>query len=124
MQNKASSNDNSCDGFGGGYLPPILRTRRTSAKAPQPFIFRENMTVVIQPHVITEDERMGVQVGELVRVPHDIKVELSSCDVSHIQIRRQDALARKVGTGEHLPKGIDNATTTTRKDCLWLITKW
>src|SRR6266849_1581044 len=57
-------------------------------------------------------------------VPHDIKVELSSCDVSHIQIRSQDTLARKVGTGEHLPKGIDNATTTTRKDCLWLITKW
>lgn len=26
------------------------------------------MTVVIQPNVITEDERMGVQVGELVRV--------------------------------------------------------
>jgi Xaa-Pro aminopeptidase len=55
-------------GFGGGYLPPILRTRCTSAKPPQPFVFRENMTVVIQPNVITEDERMGVQVGELVRV--------------------------------------------------------
>ncbi len=26
------------------------------------------MTIVIQPNVITEDERMGVQVGELVRV--------------------------------------------------------
>ncbi len=63
--------DDLLHGFGGGYLPPILRSRRTSAKPPQPFIFRENMTVVIQPNVITEDERMGVQVGELVRVTHD-----------------------------------------------------
>jgi Xaa-Pro aminopeptidase len=63
--------DDLLHGFGGGYLPPILRTRRTSVKPPQPFIFRENMTIVIQPNVITEDERMGVQVGELVRVTHD-----------------------------------------------------
>ena len=63
--------DDLLHGFGGGYLPLILRTRRTSASPPQPFTFRENMTVVIQPNVITEDERMGVQVGELVRVTHD-----------------------------------------------------
>jgi Xaa-Pro dipeptidase len=63
--------DDLLHGFGGGYLPPILRTRRTSAKPPQPFIFRENMTIVIQPNVITIDERMGVQVGELVRVTRD-----------------------------------------------------
>src|SRR5437588_3558609 len=37
--------DDLLHGFGGGYLPPILRTRRTSAKPPQPFIFRENMTI-------------------------------------------------------------------------------
>ena len=60
--------DDLVHGFGGGYLPPILRTRRTSARPPQPFTFKENMTVVIQPNVITEDERMGVQVGELVRI--------------------------------------------------------
>jgi hypothetical protein len=35
------------------------------------FVFRENMTVVIQPNIITEDERMGVQVGELLRVTRD-----------------------------------------------------
>jgi Xaa-Pro aminopeptidase len=63
--------DDLLHGFGGGYLPPILRTRRTSVKPPQPFIFRENMTIVIQPNVITIDERMGVQVGELVRVTRD-----------------------------------------------------
>ncbi|HLX57079.1 MAG TPA: M24 family metallopeptidase, partial [Ktedonobacteraceae bacterium] len=63
--------DDLVHGFGGGYLSPILRTRRTSALQPQPFTFRENMLVVIQPNVITEDERMGVQVGELVRVTRD-----------------------------------------------------
>ncbi|MGH2496976.1 MAG: M24 family metallopeptidase [Ktedonobacteraceae bacterium] len=60
--------DDLLHGFGGGYLSPALRTRRTSARPPQPFTFRENMVVVIQPNVITEDERMGVQVGELVSV--------------------------------------------------------
>jgi len=63
--------DDLVHGFGGGYLSPVLRTRRTSARPPQPLTFRENMTVVIQPNVITADERMGVQVGELVRVARD-----------------------------------------------------
>ncbi len=63
--------DDLLHGFGGGYLAPILRTRRTSARPPQPFTFRENMTVVIQPNVITEDERMGVQVGQLVHITRD-----------------------------------------------------
>ena len=54
--------------YGGGYLPPILRTRRTSARPAEPFTFKENMTIVVQPNVITEDERAGVQVGELLRV--------------------------------------------------------
>lgn len=57
--------------LGGGYLPPILRTRRTSAEPVQPFTFKENMTLVIQPNIITENQRMGVQVGELVRVTPD-----------------------------------------------------
>lgn len=60
--------DDLLHGFGGGYLPPVLRTRKTSTKTPPPFIFCENMTIVIQPNVITTDERMGVQVGELVRI--------------------------------------------------------
>lgn len=66
--------DDLLHGFGGGYLPPILRTRRTSAQphdSAPPFIFQENMTIVIQPNIITPDERMGVQVGELLRVTRD-----------------------------------------------------
>jgi hypothetical protein len=45
-----------------------LRTRRTSHRPTPPALFRENMTIVFQPNIITEDERMGVQVGELLRV--------------------------------------------------------
>ncbi len=53
--------------YGGGYLPPILRTRKTSARPAEPFIFKENMTIVCQPNVI-KDEHMGIQVGELLQV--------------------------------------------------------
>lgn len=60
--------DDLVHGFGGGYLAPILRTRRTSVKVAESFVFQENMVVVVQPNVITEDERMGVQVGEMLRV--------------------------------------------------------
>ena len=63
--------DDLLHGFGGGYLPPVLRTRHTSARQTPPFTFQENMTIVIQPNIITPDERMGVQVGELVRVTRD-----------------------------------------------------
>jgi Xaa-Pro aminopeptidase len=31
-------------------------------------VYRENMVVVVQPNVVSEDGRMGVQVGEMVRV--------------------------------------------------------
>lgn len=54
--------------LGGGYLPPIIRTRRTSARPAPPYHYRENMTIVIQPNIVTEDGRMGVQVGEMMRV--------------------------------------------------------
>lgn len=54
--------------YGGGYLPPILRTHQTSARPAEPFAFKENMTIVVQPNVISKDERMGVQVGELLQV--------------------------------------------------------
>ena len=63
--------DDLLHGFGGGYLRPVLRTRRTSASPPETFVFRENMVIVIQPNVITEDERMGIQVGEMMRVKPD-----------------------------------------------------
>ncbi len=60
--------DDLVHGFGGGYLPPIIRTRQTGGTRTPSFTFEENMAIVIQPNVITADEQMGLQVGELVRV--------------------------------------------------------
>ena len=70
--------DDLVHGFGGGYLPPVisradLESRRAAAPPARPppagnFTFAAGMTVVIQPNVITPDERAGVQTGELVLV--------------------------------------------------------
>lgn len=60
--------DDLLHGFGGGYFAPLVRTRQTGGTRNPGFAFAENMTIVIQPNVVTSDERMGMQVGELVRV--------------------------------------------------------
>lgn len=74
--------DDLLHGYGGGYLPPILRTPATSHAPPPDFSFEKDMTVVIQPNVITRDERAGVQVGELVRITAD------GCESLHRYPRR------------------------------------
>ena len=55
-------------GFGVDLQPPSLRTPGSQHRPPGPFTFQENMTVVIQPNPVTPDERMGVQIGNLVRI--------------------------------------------------------
>jgi Xaa-Pro dipeptidase len=88
--------DDLMHGFGGGYLPPVVsradlesgRTAAPPARRPPAappgqrppaappgrrppagnFTFAAGMTVVLQPNVITPDERAGVQTGELVLV--------------------------------------------------------
>jgi Xaa-Pro dipeptidase len=60
--------DDLVHGYGGGYLPPVLRTPNSLHAAVPDFTFEANMTLVIQPNVVTTDQRAGVQVGELVRV--------------------------------------------------------
>jgi Xaa-Pro dipeptidase len=63
--------DDLVHGFVGGYLPPVLGTR-SRALAPVPeFTFASGMTVVVQPNVVTPDERAGVQTGELLLVTED-----------------------------------------------------
>ncbi len=57
-------------GFGIGLLPPSLRTRADTHEVDE-WVFEENQTVVIQPNVITPDERVGVQVGDLCVVTPD-----------------------------------------------------
>jgi Xaa-Pro dipeptidase len=77
--------DDLVHGFGGGYLPPVisradLESHRPTVspagpRAPSPrgppaggFTLEAGMTVVLQPNVITANERAGVQTGELVLV--------------------------------------------------------
>ncbi|MGH8871378.1 MAG: M24 family metallopeptidase [Acidimicrobiia bacterium] len=57
-------------GFGIGLLPPSLRTRGTTHQVDG-WVFEENQTVVIQPNVITRDELVGVQMGDLCVVTPD-----------------------------------------------------
>lgn len=57
--------DDLVHGFGGGYLPPVLRTRQTTHGVIEPFTFEKNMCLVVQPNVISPDERMGLQLGQL-----------------------------------------------------------
>jgi len=60
--------DDLMHGFGGGYLPPVLGSRSRPAGPLPELTLEENMTVVVQPNVVTADHKAGVQVGELVRV--------------------------------------------------------
>jgi len=60
--------DDLLHGYGGGYLPPILGSKsRPSAHVPdEPF--RAGQIVVIQPNVVTQDGKAGVQTGEMVLI--------------------------------------------------------
>jgi Xaa-Pro dipeptidase len=60
--------DDLLHGFVGGYLPPVLGSRSRALDEVPDFTFESGMTVVVQPNVVTTDERAGVQTGELVRV--------------------------------------------------------
>jgi Xaa-Pro aminopeptidase len=60
--------DDLVHGFGGGYFPPILGTNSRPAGPLPEMTLEQNMTVVVQPNVVTRDHKAGVQVGELIRV--------------------------------------------------------
>ena len=66
-----TTRDDLVHGFVGGYLPPVLGDRTRTLEAVPEFEFAEGMTIVIQPNVVTTDERAGVQTGELVLVTAD-----------------------------------------------------
>jgi Xaa-Pro aminopeptidase len=53
---------------GANQYPPIIQTRTTRRHKGDEIIFRENMVIVIQPNVITKDEKMGLQFGETLVV--------------------------------------------------------
>jgi Xaa-Pro dipeptidase len=60
--------DDLMHGFGGGYFPPVVGSKSRPAGPLPDMTLEENMTVVVQPNVVTRDHKAGVQVGELIRV--------------------------------------------------------
>lgn len=60
--------DDLTHGYGGGYLAPVLGCASRPAGPVPDFTFEENMTLVVQPNIITTDAKAGVQTGGLVRI--------------------------------------------------------
>src|SRR6266705_1286599 len=60
--------DDLMHGFGGGYFPPVLGSRSRPAGLLAEMRLEAGMTCVVQPNVVTPDQKAGVQVGELVLV--------------------------------------------------------
>ena len=78
--------DDLVHGYGGGYLEPVLRTRRTRAAPDPPFTYAKNMVVVIQPNLITADEQMGLQVGSMLLVTEAGAESLHRYPMKFIQV--------------------------------------
>lgn len=60
--------DDLVHGYVGGYLPPIIGTHERPSGPVPDLVFEENMTMVVQPSVMTRDAKAGVQTGELYRI--------------------------------------------------------
>lgn len=56
---------------GASQFPPVIQTRSARRHQSPDILFRENMVIVIQPNVITPDEKMGLQFGETLVVRKD-----------------------------------------------------
>jgi Xaa-Pro dipeptidase len=66
-----TTRDDLLHGFVGGYLPPVLGSPSRQIAPVPDLAFEAGMTVVVQPNVVTPDERAGVQTGELVLIGPD-----------------------------------------------------
>ncbi|MGH7870751.1 MAG: M24 family metallopeptidase [Candidatus Binatia bacterium] len=53
---------------GVNQYPPIFQTKTRKRHDSKEIVFRENMVIVIQPNLITYDEKMGLQFGETLVV--------------------------------------------------------
>lgn len=60
--------DDVVHGYGGGYLPPVLRIPDQQRGPVPDLVLAAGMTLVVQPNVTTPDGRAGVQTGELLLV--------------------------------------------------------
>ena len=53
---------------GVNQYPPIFQTKTRKRHDSRELVFRENMVIVIQPNLMTHDEKMGLQFGETLIV--------------------------------------------------------
>jgi len=53
---------------GVNQYPPIFQTKTRKRHESREIMFRENMVIVIQPNLMTHDEKMGLQFGETLVV--------------------------------------------------------
>jgi Xaa-Pro dipeptidase len=53
---------------GASQCPPIFQTKTRKRHESRDLTFRENMVIVIQPNLMTYDEKMGLQFGETLLV--------------------------------------------------------
>jgi Xaa-Pro dipeptidase len=53
---------------GVNQYPPIFQTKTRKRHDSKEIVFRENMVIVIQPNLMTHDEKMGLQFGETLVV--------------------------------------------------------
>jgi len=60
--------DDLVHGYGGGYLPPVLGSKSRSILPVPDMTLEEGMCLVVQPNVITTDNKAGIQTGEMVRI--------------------------------------------------------
>ena len=67
-KNGFTTYDDLVHGYGGGYFQPILGSKSRPAGHPPTLVLQEGMCMVVQPNVITKDEKAGVQFGQCVRV--------------------------------------------------------
>jgi Xaa-Pro aminopeptidase len=63
--------DDVVHGYGGGYLPPVLRTPATMHGSVPELTLQAGMMVVVQPNVVDVGASLGVQTGELLLVTDD-----------------------------------------------------
>ena len=63
--------DDLVHGYGGGYFPPILGSKSRPNEPLPDMTLEAGMMMVVQPNVITPDERAGVQTGECVLITEE-----------------------------------------------------
>jgi Xaa-Pro aminopeptidase len=60
--------DDLVHGYGGGYWPPVLGSKSRPNEPVPDITLEAGMLLVVQPNVITKDERAGVQTGECMLI--------------------------------------------------------